>query len=55
VFAWWSVMSVLMLDTQSALKLEMSPVSLMMTSAHVLRLGSMPEPEKVDPLVLPWQ
>lgn len=30
-------------------------VSFMMTPAHVLRLASMPEPVKVDPLVLPWQ
>lgn len=30
-------------------------VSFMMTPAHVLRLLSMPEPEKVNPLVLPWQ
>lgn len=30
-------------------------VSLVMTPAHVLRLASTPEPEKVNPLVLPWQ
>lgn len=30
-------------------------VSLVMTPAHVLRLASMPEPEKVNPLALPWQ
>lgn len=32
-----------------------SPVSFVMTLAHVLRLVLIPEPEKVNPLVLPWQ
>lgn len=31
------------------------PVSFVMTPAHVLRLASTPEPEKVNPLALPWQ
>ena len=31
--------------------MRMQLVSLMMTPAHVLRLGSTPEPEKVNPLV----
>lgn len=30
-------------------------VSFMMTLAHVLRPALIPEPEKVDPLVSPWQ
>ncbi|TKS92688.1 hypothetical protein D9C73_027326 [Collichthys lucidus] len=30
-------------------------VSFVMTPAHVLRLVLTPEPEKVDPLALPWQ
>lgn len=35
--------------------LKRESVSFMMTLAHVLRLALMPEPEKVDPLALPWQ
>lgn len=31
------------------------PVSFVMTPAHVLRLAPTPEPEKVNPLALPWQ
>lgn len=52
---WTSALCAQVSESDCYSDIESKMVSFMMTPAHVLRLVSMPEPEKVDPLVLPWQ